>query len=133
MATITAFVLAAFVSYAGFWYVGAIEGNFPLLMFMATLVTGIYWVAEKLYFLPQRKVTANNYDDTNPDIRDGIVTWQGYKDNWDAEIFAWDMTNDPVQVTDNEEEDRDPRTAGGRIVWQQDTGTKSSIYLATPK
>lgn len=80
-----------------------------------------------------RKVTANNYDDTNPDIRDGIVTWQGYKDNWDAEIFAWDTAADPVQITENDDEDRDPRTAAGRIVWQQDTGTKSRIFLATPK
>ncbi len=42
MATLTAFVLAAFVGYAGFWYVGMIEGIFALLMFMATVVTGIY-------------------------------------------------------------------------------------------
>ena len=59
MATITAFVLAAFVGYVGFWYVGAIEGNFPLLMFMATVVTGIYWLAEKFYFFPQRKAAAD--------------------------------------------------------------------------
>ncbi len=58
MATLTAFVLAAFVGYAGFWYVGMIEGNFALLMFMATVVTGIYWLAEQFYFLPQRKATA---------------------------------------------------------------------------
>jgi len=58
MATLTAFVLAAFVGYAGFWYVGMIEGNFALLMFMDTVVTGIYWLAEQLYFLPQRKAAA---------------------------------------------------------------------------
>lgn len=83
-----------------------------------------------------RKLTANNHDDTNPDLRDGLVVWQGYKDNWDAEIFAWDMATDPkgiFQVTENEEEDRDPRTAGRRVVWQQDTGAKSRVMLATPK
>lgn len=80
-----------------------------------------------------RKITANDYDDTNPDIRDDLVTWMGYKDNWDAEIFAWDGSNDPVQVTDNEQEDREPRTAGGRIAWQQDSGGKSRVFLATPK
>nr|WP_315227627.1 signal peptidase I [uncultured Limnohabitans sp.] len=58
MATLTAFVLAAFVGYAGFWYVGMIEGNFALLMFMATFVTGIYWLAERFYFLPQREAAA---------------------------------------------------------------------------
>jgi len=58
MATLTAFVLAAFLGYAGFWYVGMIEGNFALLMFMATFVTGIYWLAERFYFLPQREAAA---------------------------------------------------------------------------
>ena len=45
MSTLTAFVLAAFASYVGAWYVGMLEGNFALLLFMATVVTGIYWVA----------------------------------------------------------------------------------------
>jgi signal peptidase I len=30
-----------------------------LLLFMATVVTGIYWVAERLYFLPQRQAAAD--------------------------------------------------------------------------
>jgi len=54
MSSITALVLAAFVGYGGAWYVGLVEGNFSLLLFLATLVTGMYWVAERLYFLPQR-------------------------------------------------------------------------------
>ena len=62
MATLTAFVLAAFVSYAGSWYLGLIEGNFALLMFMATVVTGIYWLAEHFYFLPQREAAAEQLE-----------------------------------------------------------------------
>jgi signal peptidase I len=54
MAAFTAFVLAAFVSYAGAWYLGMYEGNFALLLFTATVVTGVYWLAERFYFLPQR-------------------------------------------------------------------------------
>ena len=54
VATLTGFVLAAFVGYIGSWYFGMVEGNFALMLFLATLVTGIYWVAEKLYFLPAR-------------------------------------------------------------------------------
>jgi signal peptidase I len=50
---LTAAVLAAFVGYAGAWYFGMVEGNFALLLFLATLVTGLYWVAERLYFLPR--------------------------------------------------------------------------------
>jgi hypothetical protein len=37
------------------------------------------------------------------------------------------------RLTANEVEDREPRTAGGRIVWQSDTGEKTQIYLAEPK
>jgi len=55
MQTITAAVLAAFAGYIGAWYFGAVEGNFALLLFLATVVTGVYWVGERLYFLPQRR------------------------------------------------------------------------------
>ncbi len=54
MSSITACVLAAFVGYGAAWYFGLVEGNFALLLFLATVVTGIYWLAERLYFLPQR-------------------------------------------------------------------------------
>ena len=59
MSSITALVLAAFVGYGGAWYIGMVEGNFALLLFLATLVTGIYWLAERLYFLPQRRRAAD--------------------------------------------------------------------------
>jgi signal peptidase I len=55
MSSITAVVLATFVGYGAAWYLGAVEGNFSLLLFLATVVTGIYWLAERFYFLPQRR------------------------------------------------------------------------------
>ncbi len=55
---ITAAILAAFAGYAGAWYFGMVEGNFALLLFLATVVTGAYWLAERFYFLPQRKAAA---------------------------------------------------------------------------
>lgn len=58
MSAMTALVLTAFVAYTGAWYVGLVEGNFALLLMMATFVTGIYWIAEKLVFLPERKKAA---------------------------------------------------------------------------
>ncbi len=59
----TALVLAAFVAYVGAWYFGAIEGNFALLLFLATVVTGCYWVAERVHFLPQRRRAAQAIED----------------------------------------------------------------------
>ncbi len=58
MQVLTSLVLAAFGGYAAAWYFGAVEGNFALLLFLATLVTGIYWLAERFYFLPQRQAAA---------------------------------------------------------------------------
>ena len=55
MQFLTSLVLAAFVGYAGAWYLGFLEGNFALLLLMATVVTGIYWLAERFVFLPQRQ------------------------------------------------------------------------------
>ena len=63
MSIFTAFVLAAFVSYAGAWYLGMYDGNFALLLFTATVVTGVYWLAERFYFLPQRLSQAQALED----------------------------------------------------------------------
>ena len=58
MQVLTSLILAAFAGYAGAWYLGVVEGNFALLLFLATVVTGIYWLAERFYFLPQRERAA---------------------------------------------------------------------------
>ncbi|MBU1362022.1 MAG: signal peptidase I [Gammaproteobacteria bacterium] len=62
MAFLTSLILAAFAGYIGAWYFGAVEGNFALLLFLATVVTGIYWLAERLYFLPRRRRLADAHD-----------------------------------------------------------------------
>ncbi|HEX7891569.1 MAG TPA: signal peptidase I [Ramlibacter sp.] len=58
MPLLTAAVLAAFVGYAGAWYFELVEGNFALLLFLATVVTGLYWIAERLWYLPRRRRAA---------------------------------------------------------------------------
>jgi signal peptidase I len=58
MQVLTSLILAAFAAYAGGWYFGRIEGNFALLLFSATVVTGLYWIAERFYFLPRREKAA---------------------------------------------------------------------------
>jgi signal peptidase I len=62
MQVLTAFILAAFCSYAGSWYFGFIEGNFALLMLMAVVISGVYWLAEKFYFWPQRLKAVEQLD-----------------------------------------------------------------------
>lgn len=55
MALLTSLILAAFAGYIAAWYFGAVAGNFALLLFLATVVTGLYWLAERFYFLPARQ------------------------------------------------------------------------------
>ena len=63
MQILTALLLAAFGGYIGAWYFGVLEGNFALLLFLATVVTGAYWLAERLYFLPRRRRAAQAVED----------------------------------------------------------------------
>ncbi|MET1116640.1 MAG: signal peptidase I [Comamonas sp.] len=58
MQWITAAILGAFLGYIGAWYMGFLQGNFSLLLFLATVVTGVYWIAERLYFWPRRRDAA---------------------------------------------------------------------------
>ena len=63
MPFLTSLVLAAFVGYAGSWYLGYLEGNFALLLLLATVVTGIYWLAERFFFLPQRQKAVAQWEE----------------------------------------------------------------------
>ena len=62
MAWLTGAILALFAAYAAGWYTGAIQGNFAVLLLAATVVTGVYWVAEKLVFLPRRRAAAAQFE-----------------------------------------------------------------------
>lgn len=77
MSAMTALVLTAFAAYTGAWYLGMVEGNFALLLMMATLVTGIYWIAEKLVFLPKRKKAADQLL-VEHDARKAALQQQGF-------------------------------------------------------
>jgi signal peptidase I len=62
MPTITAIILAGIAGYAGAWYAGIFEGSFAALLLLATTVTGVYWLAEQLHFLPMRRAAALKFD-----------------------------------------------------------------------
>ena len=77
MSAITAVVLAAFAAYAGAFFFGYVEGNFALLLMLATVITGLYWVAEKLVFLPQRQRDAQRLQQAQGD-RAAALQQQGF-------------------------------------------------------
>ena len=73
MPILTSLILAAFAGYIGAWYVGAVEGNFALLLFLATVVTGLYWLAERLVFLPRRRKAAQAFEATQAQRREELA------------------------------------------------------------
>lgn len=74
MPFLTAIILAGFVGYGAAWYLGMIEGNFALLLFLATFVTGIYWLADRFIFLPRRKAVANALQTQDDERRANLAT-----------------------------------------------------------
>jgi len=76
MPVLTAAILAAFGGYAAAWYMGLVEGNFALLLLLATVVTGIYWLAERFVFLPRRRQAADTLA-VQTDVRHAQLAAQG--------------------------------------------------------
>ncbi|WP_066337783.1 signal peptidase I [Azohydromonas lata] len=58
MSSITAVLYGALIVYLGGWFMGYWMGNFALLLFILTLVTMVYWLAERLRFRPAREAAA---------------------------------------------------------------------------
>ena len=62
MASLTGLLYACLALYLGGWYLGYWNGNFSLLLFVLTLFTFGYWLAERLRFKPQRVAAAANLE-----------------------------------------------------------------------
>ncbi|MFM8756465.1 MAG: signal peptidase I [Limnohabitans sp.] len=62
MPVLTALVLGAFGLYGLAWFLGLVQGNYTLLLLLATAVSGLYWLAERFFFLPQRQKAAQALD-----------------------------------------------------------------------
>jgi signal peptidase I len=58
MGTLTALLYGALAVYLGGWFQDRWIGDFSLLLFLLTLVTFTYWLAERLYFQPRREAAA---------------------------------------------------------------------------
>ncbi len=93
MQILTSLILAAFAAYAGAWYAGRVEGNFALMLFLAVVVTGVYWLAERLYFWPHRRRAAVELEASavrrrNELSRRGVSQVDGDIDKARAELLA---------------------------------------------
>jgi signal peptidase I len=62
MGALTALLYGALLVYLGGWFQDRWIGDFSLLLFLLTLVTFVYWLAERLYFKPKREAAAAQLD-----------------------------------------------------------------------
>lgn len=62
MGTLTAALYAVLVVYLGGWFLGHWIGDFALLLFLLTVVTLGYWLAERFHFQPAREAAAARLD-----------------------------------------------------------------------
>jgi len=58
MSSLTAALYGVLLVYLGGWFLGRWTGNFSLLLFTLTVVTLLYWLAERFRFKPQREKAA---------------------------------------------------------------------------
>jgi signal peptidase I len=62
MSTLTGLLYGALAVYLGGWFFGYWIGNFSLLLFLLTVVTLGYWLAERFAFKPAREAAAAQLD-----------------------------------------------------------------------
>ncbi len=62
MGSLTGLLYGCLVVYLGGWYLGKWTGNFSLLLFVLTLATLAYWLAERFHFAPARSRAARTLE-----------------------------------------------------------------------
>ena len=74
MGSLTGVLYGALVVFLGGWYFGKWTGNFSLLLFVLTLVTLAYWLAERFHFAPQRVAAAAELERQDATRRERLAT-----------------------------------------------------------
>jgi signal peptidase I len=62
MGSLTGLLYGALIVYLGGWFLDKWGGNFSLLLFVLTLVSFAYWLAERLHFKPAREAAAHRLE-----------------------------------------------------------------------
>ncbi|MDQ6628751.1 MAG: signal peptidase I [Pseudomonadota bacterium] len=62
MGVLTGLLYACLGVFAAGWYFSRWSGNFSLLLFILTVVTFCYWLAERFHFAPRRRQAVANFE-----------------------------------------------------------------------
>lgn len=85
MSALTGVLYGALAVYIGGWYIGKWAGNFSLLLFVLTLFTLAYWLAERFYFAPRRLQAVASLEQQSKALKESLVL-QGVQKADDADL-----------------------------------------------
>jgi signal peptidase I len=73
MGALTSVLYGLLAVFLGGWYFGKWTGNFALLLFILTVVTFAYWLAERFYFAPRRTAAAATLEQQDAQRRERLA------------------------------------------------------------
>ena len=74
MGALTGLLYGCLAIFLGGWYFGKWTGNFSLLLFVLTVVTLGYWLAERFHFAPRRLAAANTLEQQDAVRREQLAS-----------------------------------------------------------
>ena len=74
MGSLTGLLYGCLAIFLGGWYFGKWTGNFSLLLFVLTVVTLCYWLAERFHFAPRRLDAANTLEQQDVARREQLAS-----------------------------------------------------------
>lgn len=74
MGSLTALLYGCLIIFLGGWYLGNWTGNFSLLLFVLTVVTLAYWLAERFHFAPRRALAAAELEKQDTERRKQLAS-----------------------------------------------------------
>ena len=73
MGLLTGVLYACLTVFGLGWYFNRWSGNFSLLLFVLTVVTFAYWLAERFYFAPRRLAAVANFEQQDAARREQLA------------------------------------------------------------
>jgi hypothetical protein len=75
MSSLTAALYGALIVYLGGWFLGHWTGNFSLLLFILTVVTLVYWLAERCASSPRARPQLRRSNSRTPPAAPNWRRW----------------------------------------------------------
>ena len=73
MGLLTGVLYACLAVFGLGWYLNYWSGNFSLLLFILTVVTFLYWLAERFYFAPRRQAAVATFEQQDAARREQLA------------------------------------------------------------